>query len=80
MHCEHTHTHTHISLTEYVEGTFTLIWKKQKGVESEDEELFQSSSATLYESGMEGGKEYLVIQDKDGQQPETKRVSTVEPL
>ena len=65
-------------LSGYVEGTFTLLWQKEKepGL-AEEEELFDKSTATLHESGMEGGKEYLVLRDKDGRCPERVEVRGV---
>ena len=61
----------------YVEGTFSLVWKKRGGSSSsteEEQELFEKSTATLFETGMEGGKEYLVIRKKDGVVLEKKTV------
>jgi ubiquitin carboxyl-terminal hydrolase 47 len=64
----------------YVGGTFSLIWKKTRGSTSsteDEQEVFEKSTATLFETGMEGGKEYLVIRKKDGVDLEKKKsVST----
>ena len=71
------HTLT-LSLAGYVEGTFTLVWRKQggEGAGEVEEDLFENSTATLYESGMEGEKRvYLLLRDKDGKQPEKVEVS-----
>ena len=58
----------------YVEGTFSLVWKKTSSSTEDEQELFEKSTATLFETGMEGGKEYLVIRKKDGVDLEKKTV------
>lgn len=79
----HPYTHTRglsrsLSLSGYIEGTFTLIWVKKRGTSSEEEELFEKSDMTLMESGMEGGeKEHLIIKDKDGLQPQRDHVRNI---
>ena len=58
-----------LSSSGYKEGTFALIWKKRRGSVSsteDEQELHEKSTATLFETGMEGGKEYLVIRKRDG--------------
>ena len=78
----HPVTHTRglsLSLSGYIEGTFTLIWVKKRGTSSEEEEeLFEKSDMTLMESGMEGGeKEHLIIKDKDSLQPQRDHVRNI---
>ena len=40
----------------------------------EEEELFEKSTATLFECGMEGGRERLVIRDKNDRAPDKSEV------
>ena len=61
-----------------MEGTFALIWKKKRGSMSsaeDEQELHEKSTATLFEMGLEGGKEHLAIRKRDGVTLEKTQVS-----
>ncbi len=66
-----THTPTPHTHTDYVEGSFSLMWKTASNTAESEVSIDPQSTATLYEMGMSSTplKMTLYIRDYDGTQP-----------